>query len=137
MYHDLKKVYWWNNMKRNVANFVAKCANSAGESQVIDVCYHASIKMAPVEALYGRRCKGPISWFELSEADLLGADLVHRATKKVKLIQEHLKTAQSNQNSYSDVWRRDLEFHVDDWVFLNVSFMKCVMRFGKKGELSP
>nr|XP_009800299.1 PREDICTED: uncharacterized protein LOC104246227 [Nicotiana sylvestris] len=57
--------------------------------------------------------------------------------EKVNLIQRHLKTAQSHQKSYSDVRRRDLEFQVDDWVFLKVSPMKGVMRFGKKGKLSP
>ena len=57
--------------------------------------------------------------------------------EKIKLIQERLKTAQSRQKSYSDMRRRDLEFQVDDWVFLKVSPMKGVMRFGKKGKLSP
>ncbi|XP_070025082.1 uncharacterized protein [Nicotiana sylvestris] len=55
---------------------------------------------------------------------------------KVKVIKERLKTAQSRQKSYSDVRRRDLEFKEDDWVFLNVSPMKGVMQFGKKGKLS-
>ncbi|XP_059295595.1 uncharacterized protein LOC132048933 [Lycium ferocissimum] len=55
---------------------------------------------------------------------------------KVKLIQEWLKMAQSHQKSYTDVRRRDLEFHINDWVFLKVSPMKGVMRFGKKGKLS-
>ncbi|XP_070010139.1 uncharacterized protein [Nicotiana sylvestris] len=27
MYHDLKEVFWWNNMKRDVADFVARCPN--------------------------------------------------------------------------------------------------------------
>ena len=56
---------------------------------------------------------------------------------KVKLIRDRLKTAQSRQKSYADVRRRELEFQVDDWVFLKVSPMKEVMRFGKKGKFSP
>ena len=56
--------------------------------------------------------------------------------EKVKLIRESLKTTQSRQKSYSDVWRRELEFQVDDWVFVKVSPMKGVMRFGMKGKLS-
>ncbi|WMV30351.1 hypothetical protein MTR67_023736 [Solanum verrucosum] len=48
-----------------------------------------------------------------------------------------LKIAQSHQKSYTNVRRRDLEFEVDDWVYLTVSPMKGVMRFGKKGRLSP
>ncbi|WMV37980.1 hypothetical protein MTR67_031365 [Solanum verrucosum] len=57
--------------------------------------------------------------------------------EKVKIIQEGLKTAQSHQKSYTDGIRRDLEFEVDDWVYLKVSPMKGVMRFGKKGQLNP
>ena len=63
--------------------------------------------------------------------------MVYQAMEKVKSIQERLRTAQSRQKSYADVRRRDLEFSVDDWVFLKVSPMKGVMRFGKKGKLSP
>ncbi|XP_070009583.1 uncharacterized protein [Nicotiana sylvestris] len=99
--------------------------------------FHVSIQMAPFEALYGRRCRSPIGWFEVSEAELLGPDLVHQAMEKVKIIQESLKAAQSRQKSYAEIRRRKLEFQVDDWVFLRVSPMKGVMRFGKKGKLSP
>ena len=53
------------------------------------------------------------------------------------IFRDRLKTAQSHQKSYADVRRRELEFQVDDWVFLKVSHMKGVMRLGKKGKLSP
>nr|XP_009796651.1 PREDICTED: uncharacterized protein LOC104243196 [Nicotiana sylvestris] len=106
-------------------------------SEVHNSSYHSSIKMEPYEALYGRRCRSPIGWFKLGEAELLGPDLVYQAMEKVKLIQRHLKMAQSCQKSYSDVRHRDLEFQVDDWVFLKVSPIKGIMGFGKKGKLSP
>ncbi|XP_070010131.1 uncharacterized protein [Nicotiana sylvestris] len=93
--------------------------------------------MAPFEALYGRRYRSLIRWFEVGEVELLGPDLVHHAMEKVKVIQERMKTAQSRQKSYANVRRRELEFQVDDWVFLKVSPMKGVIRFGKKGKLSP
>jgi len=99
--------------------------------------YHSSIQMAPYEALYGRKCRSPIGWFDVGESGLYGPDLVQQAIEKVKLIRERLLTAQSRQKSYSDVRRRDLEFRINDWVFLKVSPMKGVMRFGKKGKLSP
>ncbi|XP_070010340.1 uncharacterized protein [Nicotiana sylvestris] len=57
--------------------------------------------------------------------------------EKVKIIQERLKAAQSRQKSYADIRQRKLEFQVDDCVLLRVSPMKGVMRFGKKGKLSP
>ncbi|XP_070022986.1 uncharacterized protein [Nicotiana sylvestris] len=57
--------------------------------------------------------------------------------EKVKLIKERLKTAQSRQKSYLDVRHRDLDLKEDDWVFLKVSPMKGIMRFGRKGKSSP
>ncbi|KAH0722658.1 hypothetical protein KY290_005316 [Solanum tuberosum] len=75
--------------------------------------------------------------FKVSEAGLIGPDLVHQAMEKVKVIQERFKTAQSRQKSYTDVRRRELEFEIDDWVYLKFSPMKGVMRLGKKGKLSP
>ena len=55
----------------------------------------------------------------------------------VKVIRERLKMTQSHQKSYANVRRKALEFEVGDWVFLKVSPVKEVMRFGKKGNLSP
>ncbi|WMV24790.1 hypothetical protein MTR67_018175, partial [Solanum verrucosum] len=69
--------------------------------------------------------------------DIKGPKLVHEAMKKVQLITETLKMAQSRQKSYADVRRRDLQFGVYDWVYLKISPMKGVTRFGQKGKLSP
>ena len=99
--------------------------------------YHASIQMAPYEALYGRKCRSPIGWFDVGQTELIGPDVIQQAVDKVKLIREQLLAAQSRQKSYADKRRRPLEFQVGDWVFLKVSPMKGVMRFGKKGKLSP
>ncbi|WMV20158.1 hypothetical protein MTR67_013543 [Solanum verrucosum] len=93
--------------------------------------------MAPYEAHYGKKYRSPIGWLEVREARLIGPALVHQAMEMVKVIQERLKTVQSRQKSYTDVRRRELEFEVDDWVYLKVSPMKGVMRFGKKGKLIP
>ncbi|WMV32923.1 hypothetical protein MTR67_026308 [Solanum verrucosum] len=99
--------------------------------------YQSSIKMAPYEALYGCRCRSPTCWFNVDEAALIGPDSVHDALENVKFIRDRLKTAQSRQNSYADVRRRDLDCQVDEWDFLKVSPMKGVMIFGKKWKLSP
>ncbi|XP_070019792.1 uncharacterized protein [Nicotiana sylvestris] len=88
--------------------------------------------MAPYEALYGRRYRSPIRWFEPGEAKLYGTDLVQDALDKVKLIQERLRTAQYRQKSYTDLKARDVSFMVGEKVLLKVSPMKGVMRFGKK-----
>ena len=57
--------------------------------------------------------------------------------EKINLIRKRLQTAQSQQKSYYDNSRRKVEFEVGDMVFLKVAPMKGVMRFGKKGKLSP
>ncbi|XP_049405071.1 uncharacterized protein LOC125868480 [Solanum stenotomum] len=83
--------------------------------------------MAPYEALYGRKCRSPIGWFEVGETALFGPDLVLQAMEKVKVIQQWLATTQIRHKSYADVRRRGLEFSIGDWVFLKVSPMKgCV-----------
>ncbi|EOY16855.1 Uncharacterized protein TCM_035774 [Theobroma cacao] len=99
--------------------------------------FQTSIQMAPFEALYGRRCRSPIGWLEVGERKLLGPELVQDATEKIHMIRQKMLTAQSRQKSYADNRRRDLEFQVGDHVFLKVSPTKGVMRFGKKGKLSP
>ncbi|WMV29737.1 hypothetical protein MTR67_023122 [Solanum verrucosum] len=92
--------------------------------------------MAPYKALYGRRCRSPISWFEAGEAQLTGPHIVHQSMENLNIIQEKEKTVQRHQKSYIDVRRRGIEFEVDDWVYLNVSPVKGVRRFGKEGKLS-
>ena len=99
--------------------------------------YHSRIQMATYEYLYGHRCKYHVGWSEVGETILIGLDSVLYGMEKVQLIRDRLKTTQSHQESYSDVRRRELEFQVDDWVFLKVSTMKGVMIFGKKWKLNP
>ncbi|XP_049392296.1 uncharacterized protein LOC125856713 [Solanum stenotomum] len=65
--------------------------------------------MAPYKVLYGRRCRSPIGWFEVGEAEWIGLYLVHQSMEKVNILQEMLKTSQSREKSYTDVRRRDLE----------------------------
>jgi len=99
--------------------------------------YQSSIQMAPYEALYGRQCRSPVGWFEPGEARLLGTDLVQDSLEKVKVIQDRLRTAQSRKKNYADRRVRDVAFMVGEQVLLWVSPMKGVMRFRKKGKLSP
>ena len=98
--------------------------------------YHASIQMAPFEALYGRKCRSPICWDDAAEATVLGPQMVQDMIEHIRLIRERMKTAQDRQKSYADVRRRPMEFTIGDKVLLKVSPMKGVMRFGKKGKLS-
>ncbi|GKA32877.1 reverse transcriptase domain-containing protein [Tanacetum coccineum] len=99
--------------------------------------YHSSIRCAPFEALYGRKCRSPVLWAEIRESRLIGPELVQETTDKVVLIKEKLKAARDRQKSYADNRRKPLEFEVGDQVLLKVSPWKGVIRFGKKGKLAP
>ena len=99
--------------------------------------YQSRIEMAPYEALYGRKCRTPLCWDEVGERKLLGPEIVQVTTNNVKVIRNRLKIAQYRQKSYADNRRRDLEFQVGDQVFMRISPWKGVLRFGKKGKLSP
>ncbi|WVZ89653.1 LOW QUALITY PROTEIN: hypothetical protein U9M48_036032 [Paspalum notatum var. saurae] len=99
--------------------------------------YQKSLEMAPFEALYGRRCRTPLNWSEPGEQVTFGPDLVTQAEEQVKLIYNNLKRAQSKQKSYSNKRRRPLVFEVGDHVYLRVSPMRRVHRFGVKGKLAP
>ena len=99
--------------------------------------YQASIQMAPYEALYGRPCRSPICWTEVGESSITGSDLIRGTSEKVSLIRQSILMAQSRQKSYADVRRRPLEFEVGDQVLLKVMPKRGVVRFGKRGKLSP
>ncbi|GJS32991.1 putative reverse transcriptase domain-containing protein [Tanacetum coccineum] len=73
--------------------------------------YHSSVRCAPFEALYGRKCRSPIMWAEVGEGQLIGPELVQETTEKISQIKDRLKAALS------------------PW--------KGVVCFGKKGKLEP
>jgi hypothetical protein len=99
--------------------------------------YQTSLKMAPFEALYGHRCRTPLSWSQIGERKIFGPDLVMEAEDKVKTIQTNLNAAQSRQKSYADIRRRPLQFQVGDFVYLRVHPTRGIQRFGVKGKLAP
>ncbi|GJV43717.1 putative reverse transcriptase domain-containing protein [Tanacetum coccineum] len=99
--------------------------------------YHTSIKVAPFEALYGRKCRSPICWAEVGEAQLTRPEIIHETTEKIFKIRDRMEAAHDRQKSYPDKRHRPLEFEVGDKVMLKVAPWKGVMRFGKHGKLNP
>ncbi|XP_049410636.1 uncharacterized protein LOC125873831 [Solanum stenotomum] len=218
MYHDLKEVYWWNDMKRNIVENMAKCSNCqqvkveqqrpGGLAQTIDIPIwkwedinidfitglrfffkrhdsiwviidrltksahflpvkssskaeeYAKLYVREVVLLHGTplsinldRGAQFMTHFLRSFQKSLGTQVnlntaFHPQTdgqdeRTIQTLEDMMRAcvldfkAQSRQKSYADVRHRDIEFQVDDWVFLKVSPMKGVMRFGRKGKLCP
>nr|GEX67309.1 transposon Ty3-I Gag-Pol polyprotein [Tanacetum cinerariifolium] len=86
MYYDLRDLYWWPGMKRDIAEYVSKCLTSL------------------------------VIWTEIRESQLIGLEIVQETTEKIFQIKERLKTARSRQKSYADKRRKPLEFKVGDRV---------------------
>ncbi|GKE69764.1 putative reverse transcriptase domain-containing protein [Tanacetum coccineum] len=99
--------------------------------------YDASIKAAPYEALHGQKCRSPVRWAKVREAQLTGPEMIPETTEKIVLIKQRIQATQDRQKSYADLKRKPMEFEVGDMVMLKVSPWKGVMRFIKQGKLNP
>ena len=73
----------------------------------------------------------------MGESSITGPDPIRDTSEKVSLIRQRLLMAQSRQKNYADVRRRPLEFEIGDHVFLKVMPKRGVVKFGKRGKLSP
>ncbi|GJV96213.1 putative reverse transcriptase domain-containing protein [Tanacetum coccineum] len=87
--------------------------------------YHASIKAAPFEALYGRKCRSPVCWTEVGEAQILGPELIQETTEKIIQIKQRMQAARDRQKSYADLKRKPMEFQVGG------SHVKVIERVGE------
>ncbi|GJZ57658.1 putative reverse transcriptase domain-containing protein [Tanacetum coccineum] len=161
MYQDLKPLYWWPDMKVDIATYVSKCltyAKAKAEHQKPSVLlqqpeiqdrhlplvefsynnsYHASIKAAPYKALYGWKYRPHVCWSEVGDSQLTGPELICDTTKKIIQIKNRLLTAHSRQKSYAHRRAKPLKFEVGDMVLLKVSPWKGTLNFGKHKKLSP
>jgi transposase InsO family protein len=99
--------------------------------------YHASIGMPPLEALTGETCRTPLWWGPAGTYPPTGPEMIQEAAEKTQVILSRLKSARDRQKRYADVHRRHLEFQEGDHVWLRVSPVRGVHRFGVSGKLSP
>ncbi|CAN6680102.1 unnamed protein product [Malus baccata var. baccata] len=163
MYHTIRPFYYWPGMKREIAEYealgtqllysTAYHPQTDGQSErtiqtledmlrssvlqfgdswhdrldLMEFAYnnsfHSSIGMSPFEALYGRACRTPLCWSEVGERVLEGPEIVDETTQNVQ--------------SLADRHTTDRVYDVGDWVFLKLSPWRGVVRFGKRGKLSP
>ncbi|GKA80307.1 putative reverse transcriptase domain-containing protein [Tanacetum coccineum] len=107
MYQDLKKLYWWPNMKAIINEYVGKC-----------------LTCSRVKAEFG-------------DVQLTGPEIIHETTEKIVQIRQRLQVTRDRQRSYANIRQKPLEFQVGDRVMLKVSPRKGVIRFGKRGKLNP
>ncbi|GKF68534.1 hypothetical protein Tco_0198213, partial [Tanacetum coccineum] len=91
----------------------------------------------PFEALYGRKCRSPICWAEVGDAQLTGSEIIHETTEKIIQIKKRIQAAQDRHKSYADRRCKPLEFEVGDKVMLKVSPRKGGDTFWKTGEAEP
>ncbi|GJZ62496.1 putative reverse transcriptase domain-containing protein [Tanacetum coccineum] len=109
MYKDLKKLYWWPNMKAIIDEYVGKYFGKGWERHLPLVefsynnSYHASIKATPFEALYGRKCRSPICWAKVGDVQLTGPEIIHETTEKIVQIRQRLQAARDRQRSYANL----------------------------------
>nr|GEV03280.1 putative reverse transcriptase domain-containing protein [Tanacetum cinerariifolium] len=156
MYQDMKQLYWWPNMKADIATYVSKCLTcirvkaehqkpsgseysigyeydvpSTSERTIqtlehmLRACvidfgngwerhlplvkfsynnsYHARIKAALFEALYGRKCRSPVCWAEVEDTQLTSPKLIHETTKKIVQIKQRIQATRDRQKSYAKV----------------------------------
>nr|GEW70639.1 putative reverse transcriptase domain-containing protein [Tanacetum cinerariifolium] len=145
----------WPNMKAEIATYVSKCltyakvkAGCQKPSGLLDRypallefsynnSYHISIKGASFKSLYSQKCRSPICWAKVGDAQLTSLKIVHETTKKIIHIKKHIQVARDRQKSYTNMRRKPLEFKVGDKVMLKVSSWKGVIRFDKRGKLNP
>nr|GEU93738.1 reverse transcriptase domain-containing protein [Tanacetum cinerariifolium] len=132
MYQDLKQLYWWPNMKANIATYVSKCLTCSKVK-----AEHQNLLVAPFEALYGQKCHSPVCWEEVGDAQLMGPEVIHETTKKIIQIKSRIQAARDRQKSYADLKCKPMDFQVGDRVMLKVSPWKGVVRFGKRSKLNP
>nr|GEY70338.1 putative reverse transcriptase domain-containing protein [Tanacetum cinerariifolium] len=148
MYQDMKKLYWWPNMKADVATYVIKCLTCAKlpkSSQGYDTIWvivdrrTKSAIFTPIKEIDPMDKLGRIylKENEVGEAQILSLELIQETTEKIVQIKQRMQAARDRQKSYADLKYKSMEFHVGGKVMPKFSPWKGVVRFVKKRKLNP
>ncbi|GJY06813.1 putative reverse transcriptase domain-containing protein [Tanacetum coccineum] len=112
------------NLENITMDFVTKLPKTTSGQDTIwfsyNNNYHTSIKAAPFEALYGRKCRSPICWAEVGDAQLTGPEIVRETTKKIIQIKHRLQASRDRKRSYAEKRHKPLEFQVGDKILAKV-----------------
>nr|GEY92572.1 putative reverse transcriptase domain-containing protein [Tanacetum cinerariifolium] len=150
MYQDLKKLYWWPNMKADIATFET-LEKALGTQLNLSIAYHPEMdgqskRMIQTLEDMLRACAIdfgnswdrhlPLSNSPTITAIMRASRLHHSRHSMGESVDRQSAGVKSRQKSYTDVRRKPIEFEVGDKVMLKVSPWKGVIRFGKRGKLS-
>ncbi|GKB52968.1 putative reverse transcriptase domain-containing protein [Tanacetum coccineum] len=134
---------------RFASNFWRSLQNALGTNLDMSTAYHPQTDgqsertiqtledMLRACAIDFEKCRSPVCWTEVGEAQILGPELIQETTEKIIQIKQRMQAARDRQKSYADLKRKPMEFQVGDKVMLKVSPWKGVVRFGKRGKLNP
>nr|GEY22406.1 putative reverse transcriptase domain-containing protein [Tanacetum cinerariifolium] len=141
MYQDMKKLYWWPNMKADIATYVSKCLTCAKVKAEHQKPSGLLVQPEIPEWKWDNITMDFVTKLpkssQVGEAQILGPELIQETTEKIVQIKERMQAARDRQKNYADLKRKPMDFQVEDKVMLKVSPWKGVVHFGKRGKLNP
>nr|GEV31865.1 reverse transcriptase domain-containing protein [Tanacetum cinerariifolium] len=142
MYQDLKQLYWWPNMKADIATYVSKCLTCSKVKAEHQEPFGFLVQPEILECKWEKITmdfvtKLPKTTNEVGDAHLTGPAIIYETTEKIIQIKSRIQAARNRQKSYANVRRKPLEFQVGDRVMLKVSPWKRGCAFWQMGDVKP
>ncbi|GJR55090.1 putative reverse transcriptase domain-containing protein [Tanacetum coccineum] len=100
--------------------------------------YHTSIRVAPFEVLYGRKCQLPVCWAKVGDSQFTGLEIIHETTEKIVQIKSRIQAARDRQKSYANARRKPFESQVGDKLVMAGKYrLEESDTFRQMGNLHP
>ncbi|GKC96517.1 hypothetical protein Tco_1161959 [Tanacetum coccineum] len=99
MYQDLKKLYWWPNMKAIIAEY-----NALGTQLDMSTTYHPKTDGQSEKTCF--EPLSPVCWAEVGDIQLTGPEIIHETPEKIGQIQQRLLATRDRQRSYANILKR-------------------------------